>query len=333
MYKTKHVVIVIGMFCFSITIYGQQKSGDVRVMFYNVENLFDTIDNKYTDDKEFLPESDRKWNSYKYWKKIRQIYQVIAAVGEKSPPGIIGLCEVEDYIPLYNLLNNTPLMKYEYQIIHFNSPDKRGIDVALLVNSQFISVLEQKPINISFVSDTSRTTRDVLYAKLLIHTDTLHVLVNHWPSRRGGRETTERYRIHASKTVTTFLDSIYSQNTTANILVMGDFNDEPENESVSLLKKKGLINIAEDIKADCKCGSYKYRNSWHMFDQILVSESVLDSKGIYYVPKSFQIYRSEMLTETDNNYGGRKLKRTYIGPRYNGGFSDHLPVYIDMGFN
>lgn len=321
------------MFCCSITVYGQQKSHSLRVMFYNVENLFDTIDNKYTDDEEFLPESDRQWNSYKYWKKIRQIYQVIAAVGQKSPPEIIGLCEVEDYIPLYNLLNNTPLMKYEYQIIHFNSPDKRGIDVALLVNSQLIKVVDKKALGISFVGDSNKTTRDILYAKLLIHTDTLHVLVNHWPSRRGGQEITEKYRIRASETVTSFLDSIYSQNRKPNILVMGDFNDEPESKSISLLKKNGLINLSEDFKSDCKCGSYKYRNSWHMFDQILVSESVLHPTGIFFIPKSLQIYKSDMITEIDSKYGGRKLKRTYLGPRYNGGFSDHLPVFIDLGFN
>jgi endonuclease/exonuclease/phosphatase family metal-dependent hydrolase len=299
-------------------------------MFYNVENLFDTIDNKFTNDEEFLPESDKKWNSYKYWKKIRQIYQVIAAVGEEAPPEIIGLCEVEDYVPLYNLLNNTPLMKFEYQIIHFNSPDKRGIDVALLVNSNLISTLDTKALDISFESNTSKTTRDILYAKLLICTDTMHVFVNHWPSRRGGQVASERYRIRVSETVNSFMDSIYIQNNEANILVMGDFNDEPENKSVGLLKKNGLINLSEDLKADCKCGSYKYKNTWHLFDQMLVSKSILSPQGLYFIPKSLQIYRSEMLTETDSNYGGRKLKRTYLGPRYNGGFSDHLPIYLDI---
>ncbi len=318
----------------SLSIHAQELKPrrNIRIMFYNVENLFDTIDNVFTSDEEFLPGSARRWNSYKYWRKIRQIYQVIATIGENDPPEIIGLCEVEGQQPLYDLIYNTPLMKFPYKIVHYNSPDKRGIDVALLLRSDVCSVLSSKPLGVSFKEGDNKRTRDILYTKLLIFSDTLHVFVNHWPSRRGGQKASEKYRLQASGALIHRVDSLTMRNINTNIVAMGDFNDEPANLSLQQLKKTGLTNLSEKLSETCKYGSYKYKNNWHIFDQMLVSEGLLKSPGLSVVPQSLIILDNWFLTETDETYGGRKLRRTFLGPRYIGGCSDHLPIYLDFQY-
>lgn len=330
--KQQFLVVILFVICLTYQVNAQSQQENFKAMFYNVENLFDTINNPYTNDDEFLPDSEKRWNSYKYWRKIRHIYQVIAAVGENKPPEIIGLCEVEDFLPLYDIVYNTPLMKFNYQIIHFNSPDKRGIDVALLVNTDNFKILSSEPLAVVFEDDTAKTTRDILYARLLCYTDTLHVMVNHWPSRRGGEESSEKYRLRASNVLKSAVDSILQQNQKAHILVMGDFNDGPSNKSMEQLKSTGLINLSEELELACKCGSYKYKNSWHLFDQMLVSKAVLKKRGLTCNSKSLHIFRNEFITETDNTYGGQKLRRTYLGPKYNGGYSDHLPTWLELTY-
>ena len=313
-------------------VYNQQSSGNkhIRVMFYNIENLFDTLDNKHTNDNEFTPDGSKNWNNYRYWKKINQIFQVIAATGGNTPPEIIGFCEVEDFLPLYHVINNTPLMRYPYQILHFNSPDKRGIDVALLVRKDVVKLISSKPIHVVLDHSGASTTRDILYASLLVGSDTIHTFVNHWPSRRGGQAKSEPKRMIAANALKVVTDSLLKGNSNNKIIVMGDFNDEPDNNSLQLLEEEGsLINLSGILQEDCDCGTYKYRNNWNMIDQFLVSEVLVKNKNNTIQP-ILTIVREDFLLTEDPTYGGDKPYRTYSGPRYLGGFSDHLPILLEI---
>jgi predicted extracellular nuclease len=306
--------------------------GDIRIMFYNVENLFDTINNPATNDEEFLPEGNYHWNNYRYWQKLKKIYQVIAAAGEDSPPEIIGLAEVESFLPLYNLTQNLPLSKYPYTIIHRDSPDERGIDVALLCRKDKVKVLKYSFISIQEKDNSVKKTREILFATLKTGKDTLHVFVNHWPSRKGGEDASEKFRIQAANTLKHSIDSLLSNNRNAKIIIMGDFNDNSENKSISVLTKTGMINLAGGLAKKCKCGSIKYQSQWDLFDQILVSPVLLNTKYLHTSFQQFAIFRPDFLLTEDEKYGGKKPFRTYQGPKYLGGFSDHLPVLLDLDY-
>lgn len=307
-----------------------QERGDIRIMFYNVENLFDTIDNPATNDEQFLPSGEYRWNNYKYWQKLKKIYQVIAAAGEESPPEIIGLCEVESFLPLYNLTNNLPLSKYSYSIIHRDSPDERGIDVALIVRNDKVKVLHKQFIGIQLKDKTIKKTREILFATLLTGKDTLHVFVNHWPSRRGGEDASEKFRMQAANTIKVPIDSLLQINKNAKIVVMGDFNDESENKSLAIVSKIGMVNLTSGVAKSCKCGTLKYQSGWNLFDQMLISPVLLEKDKLHASKVSFSIFRPDFLLVTDETYGGKKPFRTYQGPKYLGGFSDHLPVLLDL---
>ncbi len=327
----KRFLILAALILFFHAVYGQQiKDGkNIRILFYNVENLFDTIDNAQTNDNEFLPEGSKNWNGYRYWKKINQIFQVIAAAGGDTPPEIIGFCEVEDFLPLYHIINNTPLLKYSYKIVHYNSPDHRGIDVALLIRKDAVKLISSRPVRVSLDTSGVVTTRDILYASLLVGSDTLHTFVNHWPSRMGGQAKSEPKRMLAASTLKALTDSITKTNAESKILVMGDFNDEPENNSLRSLEDGSLINLSRVLKKECDCGTYKYRNNWNMIDQILVSENLIDESNKDVQPV-LSIINKDFLLVDDQTYGGEKPFRTYLGPRYQGGFSDHLPIMLKI---
>lgn len=331
MYRFITVVIFIGVTLISFT--QEASNASYRLMFYNIENLFDTIDNPITHDEEFLPNSDKHWGNYRYWKKINKTFQVIAAAGRNEPPDIIGFCEVEDFLPLYHITNNTPLVKFPYQIVHQNSPDRRGIDVGLVYRSDKIKLIDKNFHRVVFPWDTAAKTREILHASLLLQDDTLHVFVNHWPSRRGGEVKSEPRRVEAAKVLMAAIDSIRSLNEEAKIVVMGDFNDEPHNKSIQLVKnEKGFVNLSEELQTSCKCGSYKFRSEWNMIDQVLISNSLLREERLTVSKNGLRIVDNAFLLELDKTYGGSKPYRTYLGPRYIGGYSDHLPVVLDLDY-
>jgi len=307
-----------------------QERGDIRIMFYNGENLFDTIDNPATNDEQFLPSGEYRWSNSRYWKKLKKIYQVFAAAGEESPPEIIGLCEVESFLPLFNLTNNLPLSKYSYSIIHRDSPDERGIDVALLCRNDKVKVLQKQFIGIQLKDKTIKKTREILFATLLTGKDTLHVFVNHWPSRRGGEDASEKFRIQAANTIKGSIDSLLRINKNAKIVVMGDFNDEFEDKSMAILSNSGIVNLTSGVAKSCKCGTLKYKSGWNLFDQMLISPALLGNDRLHVSNESFSIFRPDFLLVTDETYGGKKPFRTYQGSKYLGGFSDHLPVLLDL---
>jgi len=295
-----------------------------RIMFYNVENLFDTIDDPHKADNEFLPTGKKEWNSQKYFKKLNQIGKVIIAVGEWKAPAIIGLCEIENRTVLNDLVNNSPLQKMQYQIVHHESPDPRGIDVALLYNAKKFRVLSDSALTIRKRDSSLARTRDILYVQGILEKDTIHIYVNHWSSRRGGQMATEQKRINGANTLRKHLDGVFSKNTNAKVLIMGDFNDEPDNKSVYDVLVKGELYNAMFNKISVSAGTNRYRNKWNMLDQIILSNTLKRKMS------EAEIFKRDWLFSEDKNGERKNLFRTYQGPIYKGGYSDHLPVYIDF---
>jgi endonuclease/exonuclease/phosphatase family metal-dependent hydrolase len=323
-------ILFLLVFLRVVSMFGQAKSPDpAGVMFYNVENLFNPKHNEGKNDLEFTPDGDRRWNRFRQIKKENNICRVILYAGRWIPPVLIGLCEVEDRKVLESLVFNTGLQHLDYSIVHFDSPDKRGIDAALLYRSNRFSVLEAEPHQVIFEED-NRPTRDILYVKgVLDGRDTLHIMVNHWPSRWGGEMATSNKRMVASSVLKNLCDTILNQNPTAAIIAMGDFNDGPEDESLRNLKCC-LENIALNSDGDVP-GTIKYRHEWDCFDQILVSENLLPGAGkLALKEEKMKIISAPFLLEDDPVYPGKMLNRTYRGFEYQGGFSDHLPVYVEL---
>lgn len=312
-----------------------------RVMFYNVENLFDPYDDSLTRDEEFTPDGDRYWTNYKFYDKLNKVYKVIMAVGRWEPPAVIGLCEVENRFVLEKLIDETPLKGYGYRIIHHESPDRRGIDVALLYREAFFEPLHDEAITVRFSDDTTYHTRDILYVKgLVMHREMIHVFVNHWPSRYGGYLATVNRRNTAASILKNHADSIMEANPNSSVVMMGDFNDNPQDESftdiLQALPPAGDIDLKQYYnlmlagQENWNYGTLKYRENWDIFDQVVVSGSLLEQKGLnVFLDKAF-IFHDDFLIEEDERYLGIKPFRTFTGFKYNGGFSDHLPVYFDL---
>ena len=317
-------------------------------MCYNVENLFDAKHDSLYNDTEYLLGGMRGWNYMRYKEKLSNIAKVIVAVGEWSPPALVGLCEIENANTLFDLTKNTGLQQLNYKFIHYESPDIRGVDVALLYLTDFFEPINSRPIRVSFPNSTS-TTRDILYACGKIpNGDTLHIFVNHFPSRLGGELESEERRIAAATFLRTAVDSVFEKHANAAIVIMGDFNDYPNNNSIAKTLKASpltenisfgsssepqkLYNLACKIHAEGKIGSYRHENEWGMLDQIIVSGALLDnSLKTKVLSSTFQVFSPDWLLEDDKNFGVRPF-RTYIGMRFNGGFSDHLPIFVKLFF-
>jgi len=334
--------LVLGLFIFNSSIYAQPKPNQHRIMFYNVENLFDTEDDPETIDEEFLPKGDRFWNEKKFYNKLNRIFQVIMAAGEGQLPAVIGFCEIENQKVLDLLLYKTALGKLGYKIIHKESPDRRGIDVALIYQKDLFHPVSYEAIPVIDPGDDEFKTRDILYVQGTLGADTLHFFVNHWPSKYGGVVETKSLRALAALTLRSKIDSIFMINHSGKIIVMGDFNDSPFDESISKhLKAKNNFDTIDTTEiynlaypqANANKGTNKYQGKWEMIDQIIVSGALLnDNNGITTTVDQFKIFGSEFLLEDDKNFLGKKPFRTYQGFKYNNGFSDHLPVLLDLNF-
>jgi exonuclease III len=319
---------------------GNGKRGDYRFMFYNVENLFDTYNDSITKDDDFTPAGKYKWTYERYQNKLNNIYKVIAAIGGWEPPEIIGVCEIENRRVLNDLLNSTPLHKTGYEIIHKESPDERGIDVALLYLRKKFKPVSYKAIPVNFSGSPNDKTRDILMVKGIINKqDTLHIFICHFPSRSGGQVRTEPARIFVASLLRSKVDSVFALNRKAKIIIMGDLNDDPDDRSITGSLKAGT-SFEKTIPAELynmsyllfkmETGTLKYQDKWNLFDQIIVSGSLLDKTGaVYTQPYDAHIFNAEFLLEKDPD-GGMQLFRTFKGIKYKGGFSDHLPVYIDL---
>lgn len=316
------------IFLFSCQFYLLAQHKQYHLLFYNLENCFDCFDDSLNSgDDEYLPQSDKHWTYNRYKKKLNNISKVILASGEWNPPAIIGVCEVESKSVLKQLIWWTGLKEQNYRCVHFESPDRRGIDVALLYRKDCFKPLESEPINVN-LGGKSRT-RDILMVKgVLKGFDTIRVFVNHWPSRYGGVEYSEPRRLKASNRFIEICDSIKHVDPDTKMVVMGDFNDSPINNSIINLVNSGFVNMANSSETKFH-GSNKYRYQWELIDQILISTSLAADSCV----SSFKVIELPFLLEKDITYMGEKPFRTYQGPIYKGGYSDHLPVRVTINLN
>lgn len=338
--KTKFVILLIFSLCYN-NAFPQFQNEEFFFLFYNVENLFDTKDNPDTADDEFTPAGFRHWTPKRLNRKLTQLSKVMLAASEWTPPHLIALCEIENRYVLERLLNDTPLINYPYQIIQKNSPDPRGIDVALLYNEEVFYPLHYKYIPI----DSMIRTREILYVQgILNNIDTLHLFVNHWPSRYSGLLESRKNRNMAAMTLRRYVESVQELHHEPKIIITGDFNDQPTDESLMIhLKAKPTIDdtpVGNDLynlsmtwmENDIK--TLKHQSQWSVFDQFIVSGSMLNpTNTIYTTPEMATIVKLPFLLEKDEKFGHYKLYRTYTGYRYHGGFSDHLPVSLKLRVN
>jgi endonuclease/exonuclease/phosphatase family metal-dependent hydrolase len=313
----------------------QKTAGKQYVLaFYNVENLFDIYNDPTTLDDDFTPTGRLHWTKERYQTKLKNLSTVISRI-ENYAPDILGLCEVENKQVLEDLVNTDYLRLKDYGIVHYDSPDERGIDVALLYKRYAFKPLVSKAYPVNLPDDK---TRDVLLVSgILGGKDTLHVLVCHFPSRSGDVEKSARKRMEAARTVRLIIEAIRAGQPHANIVVMGDFNDEPTDASIwdGLKARPHSFNLAKDelynamgVLDYLQEGSYCYRGSWQMLDQIILSAPLLNPNSrLHYKIGSARIFNPDYLREKSGEYQGYPL-RTYAGEKYLGGYSDHFPVYI-----
>ena len=301
-------------------------------MFYNTENLFDTVDDTVKDDDEFLPDGSRHWTYNRYHQKINSIARVITAAGEWEPPAFVGLCEVENENIVKDLVGSPVLEGAGYGFVHIESPDQRGIDLALLYRRDLMHLCDVRswipPIDSSKVFDS----RNLLYVKTSIRTDTLHLILCHWPSRRGGALAAQDLRERMARLVRTKTDSLQaSSGDTASIIVMGDFNATSSDKIISVLTEGNMLKNLSWECADNGEGSYRYQGVWEMIDQIFVTNSLTDTtRWLHADPLSFRVFNAPFLLVDDAEYPGKKPYSTYSGFRWSGGYSDHLPVLISI---
>ena len=304
--------------------------------FYNLENLFDTEDDPEIDDEEYLVEGDRQWTEERYQNKLNNMSRVIADMA--NGPDILGVSEVENRKVLEDLIQTDRLKMKRYQIIHFNSPDHRGIDVALIYKQGIFTPFDVRTIKFNDPNDPEFKTRDILWVKGLYNKDTLHVAVNHWPSRRGGKEDK---RIIAAEILRRSIDSVQNINPEAKIVLMGDFNDDPSNKSVKKVLladdkenklEKGMMFNASGSTFKQGYGTLYYRGAWNLFDQIIISQSLLKDKATnyHYIPDSFRVVASDYMQVPKGDDKGAPL-RTFSYGVYKNGFSDHYPSIIFIG--
>lgn len=307
------------------------------IVSYNCENLFDTIDQPDVIDEDFLPSGKLKWNSTRYQTKLDHIVEAVT-LQTTSNPLIIGLVEVENYGVLKDLKSHGKLSETRYEVAHKDSPDKRGIDCGLLYDKDRF-----KPLvitNLAVKIDTAKNffTRDVLYVKgELFGGKIIHVFVNHWPSRRSGEKESEHLRVRAAEVARAKINEILKENPKANILLMGDFNDHPDNISLETTlgagqtkdKTKDLVNLMYDDHLAGE-GTHSYQGKWGVLDQIIVSKSFYKGKGkIKILGKDAKIIKDDKLL-FEMKDGSKKPSTTYGGEKYYGGYSDHLPIQITL---
>jgi hypothetical protein len=311
--------------------------------FYNLENLYDTTDNADVNDEEFLPNSLRHYNTAIYQDKLGRLSDVISQLGtDINPDGLalLGVAEIENDTVLRDLKQMPKLINRNWNYVHYNSPDKRGVDVALFYNPKYFSVLYSAPLFVQLPggSKDSYFTRDILYVKGMMDGDTVHAFVNHWPSRSGGEERSIPARAAAAGTAKKCIDSILNSVPNSKIVLMGDLNDDPVSPSltkvlnckgdIEKLKPNDLYNPwVDNYKKGI--GTSPYQDAWGLFDQILFSEAWVNKEQAGYRYFKHVLFNKEFMVQKTGKYRGYS-KRTWDGMTYNYGYSDHFPVYIMM---
>ncbi len=305
----------------------------LSIAFYNVENLFDLEDDPNTFDEEFTPNGKKAWTKDRYETKLLNLGKVVSSMDE-AMPDVLGLCEIENRKVVEDLNKSPYFSGVNYQILHQESPDGRGIDVGLMFNADKIQLEIEGVIESTLPAGDRPRTRLILHAKGETNGEELHIFVNHWPSRSGGQEESEPNRLTVAFNLRNYIDEVLEKNPNALIVLMGDFNDHPNNKSIQdiLRAGKGKDYLLENLmweKHKNGEGSYNYRGDWGALDQFMVSQNLLDGKGVDVVPESVQFVKHDWMMYV-NKDGQASPSRTYGGPNYYGGYSDHLPIFMTL---
>ncbi|MCC4921851.1 endonuclease/exonuclease/phosphatase family protein [Flavobacterium chungbukense] len=349
-------IIMLGVF----QAYSQSKKYKIHsIAFYNLENLYDTVDDAFTNDDEWTPNGSQHWTTEKYEQKLKNLARVISEIGtpeNSNAPVLLGCAEVENRVVLEDLIKEPKLQQFDFGIIHFDSPDKRGIDVALLYQKKYFrptsfsnipliiykknipkaevqSEILDDEIEIKKENKNRVFTRDQLLVSGFLENEEIHIIVNHWPSRSGGEKATTLFREAAGKLNRKIIDSLQQINPKAKVMTMGDFNDGPLNNSIKIalgtegrkneVLEFGVFNPFEEM-ANNGMGTIAFRDSWNIFDQIMMTKSFLESDFSNFSFWKAGIFKAPYLIETSGQYKGYPLRNTLA----KAGFSDHFPVYV-----
>lgn len=334
--------LIFFLFILTFSVLNAQSYKAGLIAFYNLENLFDTINNDGVLDEEFTPEGLDRWTGEKYRKKIENMAVAISRIGEddgwKGGPAVMGVSELENRQVLEDLIRHPALRESGYQIVHYDSPDLRGVDVALLYRTRFFRVTASGSNELKLSDEKGERvfTRDQLVVSGIFDGEPMHFIVNHWPSRSGGELTTRPRRNAAADLTRHLVDSLLKMDKNAKVFVMGDLNDDPSNESLRKHLKAGADadNLAEGEMFNCMYPLYKkgigslyYRDGLNLFDQIIVTHALLGKDYSSYRYYKARVFNSQFLVQKDGQYKGYPL-RTMVGTVFQGGYSDHFPVYV-----
>lgn len=326
-----------------LALFAQKREYQVAAIgFYNLENLFDTLDSPTTNDADFLPTGRLLWNSERYKSKQANMAKIIQLLAtDRTPDGValLGVAEVENRKVLEDLVAQDAIKDRNYQIVHFDSPDERGIDVGLLYQPKYFTVEEARALRVDLIDPDNGErdyTRDVLYVKGQFGGEPLYVMVNHWPSRSGGETASAWRRAEAAKVCRKMVDSLLAANANAKIVIMGDLNDDPNNKSITEVlhavkstgkqKASDLYNPMYDMYQN-GIGTLAYRDAWNLFDQLILSKGLVSKKVGGWQYYRSMIFREPWMFQEDGAFRGYPM-RTFVGEIFLNGYSDHLPVYM-----
>lgn len=337
--------LILMLFFFLPALVFAQPGKDYKVAsigFYNLENLFDTIDSPTTNDEDFLPQGRLAWNTEKYVSKEGNMAKVISQLAtELTPDGVamLGVAEVESRKVLEDLVAQPALKDRHYQIVHYDSPDERGIDVGFLYQPKYFQVISSQPVHVTLKDPKTGVvdyTRDILYVAGKFDGEPLHVMVGHWPSRRGGESASAWARAAAAGVCRHLADSLQALDPNVKIVIMGDLNDDPDNKSLTQvlkarrstesLKDNELYNPMYDLYKDGN-GTLAYKDSWDLFDQMVVSKGLVHKPAGGWQLYNAHVFRQPWLLQTEGAFRGYPF-RTFVGDIFINGYSDHLPVYM-----
>ncbi|MFW5821033.1 MAG: endonuclease/exonuclease/phosphatase family protein [Bacteroidota bacterium] len=324
----KSLVLLLCLFSVFIESSGEEDS--LVIFFWNVENLFHPGDDSLHIDEEFTPGGERFWSWRRYYSKTARIWKTIIAAGNSRPPPLICLVEIENTRVLKDLFIHSPPGKFGYKIIHEESEDRRGIDVAMLYDSERLKLGSFRTIKVDLKEIGGGTTRDILMADFKFRNSVFTVFLNHWPSKYGGAGVTESFRMKAAKVLVNHIRVLCEEQPGARIICLGDFNDTEESNAMNYLKKNGDLQLLS-YKDQQVEGTLKFHGRWENIDHILVSKNMFVDSDESKVKDCF-IFSPDFLLEEDNRYGGKKPYRTWNGFSFREGFSDHLPVMLILSF-
>ncbi len=303
-----------------------------RILFYNTENLFDTVNDSICNDDEFLPDGSRRWSRERYFRKLEAVSKVIIAAGGWEPPDIVGLCEVENRRVLYDLTGKSVLAGAGYSFIHYDSPDPRGIDVCMLYRPSKVRIVSHESWTPASAADRPFTSRSVLFVKAIVSGDTINLIFCHLPSRREGVMASSRNRSMVAELIVSKIDSLTcSSHGSEKVVVMGDMNVPVDDDVMMMISQRcQLMNLTERLSEEGR-GTYKFRGDWEMIDQALISYSLIPSEEeVMTESPEIRICDLEFLLEDDPDYPGKRPFSSYRGYEWRGGYSDHLPLMLTL---